>query len=163
MITRKELEKLVIFKGGPGEVSIEDAMACVGDNGSTSLDSVIYAAAEGNLVNLEIALERILNEGMQPVTILRAIARHLQRLHLAFGMMDKGHSPEQAIKILRPPIIFKFTNSFRQQLQRWSKVKVAHAIELVTEAELDCKTTGLPAQAICGRTLLRLAQAARKT
>ena len=58
--------------------------------------------------------------------------------------------------------MFKYTSGFRQQLQRWSKNKIAHAIELVTEAELDCKTTGLPAEAICGRALLRIAQAARK-
>jgi len=162
MVTRKELEKLALYKGAPGKVSLEDARVCVGDNGSSSLDSVIYTAAGGDLVGLEVALARVLNEGLHPIAILRAIARHLQRLHLASGVMDKGQSPDQAMKALRPPIIFKFTNSFRQQLQRWSKNKIAHAIELVTEAELDCKTTGLPAEAICGRALLRIAQAARK-
>ncbi|MBT3767314.1 MAG: DNA polymerase III subunit delta [Rhodospirillaceae bacterium] len=162
MVTRKELEKLALFKGAPGEVSLEDAMACVGDNGATSLDSVIYAAAGGDLSGLETALARVLNEGLHPVAILRAIGRHLQRLHLASGAMDKGQSPDQAMKSLRPPIIFKFTNGFRTQLQRWSKYKLAHALELVTEAELECKSTGLPAEAICGRALLRIAQAARK-
>jgi hypothetical protein len=34
---------------------------------------------------------------------------------------------------------------------------------LVTEAEIDCKTTGTPAEAVCGRTLIRLASAARST
>jgi len=163
MVTRKELEKLALFKGEPGEVSLEDAMACVGDNGATSLDSVIYAAAGGDLPGLETALARVLSDSLHPVAILRAIGRHLQRLHLASGAMDKGQSPDQAMKSLRPPIIFKFTNGFRGQLQRWSKVKLAHALELVTEAELDCKSTGLPAEAICGRALLRIAQAARKS
>jgi DNA polymerase-3 subunit delta len=162
MITRKELEKLALFKGVPSEVSIEDARVCIGDNGSSSLDSVIYTAAGGDLIGLEVALARVLNEGIHPVAILRSIARHLQRLHLASGVMDKGQSPDQAMKALRPPIMFKFTNDFRQQLQRWSKNKIAHAIELITEAEIDCKTTGLPAEAICGRALLRIAQAARK-
>jgi len=162
MVTRKELEKLALFKGGPGKVSLDDAVACVGDNGATSLDSVIYATAGGDLSGMEAALARVLNDGLHPVAILRAIARHLQRLHLATGVMDKGHSSGQAMKLLRPPIIFKFTNGFRSQLQRWTKIKLAHALELVTEAELECKTTGLPAEAICGRTLLRIAQAARK-
>jgi DNA polymerase-3 subunit delta len=162
MVTRTELQKLALFKGAPGEVSLSDAKVCVGENGASSLDSIIYTAASGDLIGLEIALASILNEGLHSVVILRGISRHLQRLHLAAGMMDTGLSEDQAMKALRPPIMFKFTNSFRQQLQRWSKNKIAQAIELVTEAEIDCKKTGVPTEAICGRALLRVAQAARK-
>jgi hypothetical protein len=28
-------------------------------------------------------------------------------------------------------------------------------------AEMDCKTTGMPIEAVCGRALMRIAQAAR--
>ncbi|MBT4488179.1 MAG: DNA polymerase III subunit delta, partial [Rhodospirillaceae bacterium] len=37
----------------------------------------------------------------------------------------------------------------------------AQALAILTEAELDCKTTGLPAEAICGRALIRIANAAQ--
>ena len=33
-------------------------------------------------------------------------------------------------------------------------------LKILTEAELDCKTTGMPDQAICERALLRVAHAA---
>ncbi len=162
MVTRKELEKLALFKGAPGEVSLNDARVCIGDNGSSSLDSIIYTAAGGDLIGLDVALARVLNEGLHPIAILRGMARHLQRLHLASGTIDAGMSTDQAMKALKPPINFRFTNSFRQQLQRWSKNNLAQAIQLLTEAEIDCKRTSMPAEAICGRALLRVAQAGRK-
>ena len=39
--------------------------------------------------------------------------------------------------------------------------EAAEALDLVTGAELDCKTTGMPANEISGRALLRISQAAR--
>jgi hypothetical protein len=35
------------------------------------------------------------------------------------------------------------------------------AMGLITETEIACKTTGTPAEAVCGRMLIRLAHAAR--
>ena len=37
----------------------------------------------------------------------------------------------------------------------------AMAMEIILEAERACKTTGLPAEAVCGRALMRVAWAAR--
>jgi DNA polymerase-3 subunit delta len=34
-------------------------------------------------------------------------------------------------------------------------------LSILLEAELDCKTTGMPDRALCSRALLRIAQAAR--
>ena len=48
------------------------------------------------------------------------------------------------------------------QLQRWSAERLGTALDLLVAAELDCKTTGLPAEAMCGRCLTQLTVAARK-
>ncbi len=62
---------------------------------------------------------------------------------------------------LRPPVIFLFKDRFQAQMRCWPTARLAAAMELICEAELRCKTTGLPAEAVCGRALMRLAQAAR--
>mgnify|MGYP002279672751 CR=1 FL=1 len=77
-------------------------------------------------------------------------------------MVEAGRSADQAIKSLRPPVIFKQAERFRGQLRRWPPDRLAAALDLLTAAEMDCKTTGLPAEAICGRALMRIAQAAGK-
>ena len=107
-------------------------------------------------------MSRVLIEGVTPVGVLRAASRHLQRLHLANGLVSKGRSPEQAMKALKPAVIFKYVDRFRGQLRSWPNHRLAEAMELICEAELDCKTTGLPAEAICGRALMRISQAARR-
>ena len=160
-VTRSELEKLALYMGGPGTVRIEDAAAAVGDSGIMSIDSTIYAACGGDPRALDRSLARAFAEGVQPVTLLRAAARHLQRLHLARSLVDKGRSPDQAMMALRPPVFQGLKDGFRDQTRRWDGERLAVALEIVTEAELDCKTTGTPVEAVCGRALMRLAQAAR--
>jgi DNA polymerase-3 subunit delta len=160
-ITRSELEKLAVYMGGPGTVTLDDAAAAVGDCSGMSVDSVIYATFGGNPRALDRMLQKALAESVQPVAILRATARHLQRLHLASSLVAAGRTPDQAMQALKPPVFMMFKTRFRKQLRLWSGDRLAAAFDIVTQAELDCKTTGLPAEAICGRALFRLAQAAK--
>lgn len=159
-VTRQELDKLAVYKGAPGVVTLEDAEAAVGDSTQTSMDAVIYAACGGDSARLDRALEKALAEGLQPVSILRSTARHLMRLHVARTLMSSGRSADQAMQALKPPVFFGVKDAFRDQLRRWDENRLTGALALVTEAELDCKTTGTPADAVCGRTLIRLAFAA---
>ncbi len=159
-VSRRELEKLALYTGQGKTASLEDAMACVGDNAASSLDSIVYAVAGGRLGDLDRALRRAFLEGAQPVQVIRAVARHLLKLHWVVGRVAKGASPEVAIKDLRPLIIFKFVDAFRAQVRIWQGSLLPKALSLAMEAELDCKTTGFPAEAICSRTLMRIAQMA---
>jgi DNA polymerase-3 subunit delta len=43
----------------------------------------------------------------------------------------------------------------------WPAERLATALDLVIAAELECKTTGLPAEAVAARALMRIAHAAR--
>lgn len=160
-VTRGELEKLALYKGSPGEVSIDDVRAAIGDGARTTLDDVVYSAASGDMQKLDLGLSRTFDEGVHAVAVVRALERHFQRLHLARGEMDGGKSPADAMKSLRPPIIFLRADQFRSQLNLWPNARLTRAFELLTQAELDCKTTGLPAEAVCGRALIQIARAAR--
>ena len=156
-VTRNEVEKLALYKGGPGTVELEDAIASVGDSAATSLDGVVYAAAGGQWRDLDRALDRAWREGLSPVAALRAMARHQTRLHLAIALVAAGLSPARAMKALRPPVIFKFEDRFGAQMRSWRGPRMAAALELLIAAEVECKTTGQPAQLLCGRVLMRIA------
>ncbi len=162
-VTRRELEKLALYKGGPGSVGLEDALACVGDSAAASMDGLAHAVAAGDLGGVEGALRRAFSEGASEIAILRAVAGHFRRLHLATGLIAAGRTPDQAMAALKPAVFFKLKESFRATLRQWTGGRLARALEMLTEAELDCKTTGLPATALCGRALMRIAQAARRT
>ena len=79
---------------------------------------------------------------------------------LAAGLTAAGHAPEQVMARLRPPVFQRSRESFRRQMALWPVERLGPALDILTEAELDCKTTGMPDQAICERALMRIAHAA---
>lgn len=161
LVTRSELEKLALYMGGGGEVSLEEAQACVGDNAAFSLDAVAIAAASGDMAGVDAALVRALRDGLAPIQILRSVARYFHRLFFVAALVEKGAALETAVGKLRPPVFFKVKPQFTAQARKWRGDKLARALEILTEAELRCKRTGTPADAVCSRALLQIAAAGR--
>ena len=160
LVTRSELEKLVLYAGDGGHVGLDEARAVVADSAALSLDDALFAAAEGDAAALDRALARIFQQGESPVTVVRALLRHLQRLHLLAAQIAKGGSIDAAIRGARPPIFFRAQDSYRRQLSRWGEARLRHALDRVGEAEFRMKLTGLPAETICREVMFALAQRA---
>lgn len=156
LVTRAELEKLTLYAGDGGRIDLDDARAVIADSAALSLDDAILAAAEGDAAALDRALVRVFQEGESPVTVIRAMLRHLQRLHLLAARVAAGGTIEEAIRAARPPIFFKEQDSFRRQLQRWSEVRLRGALQRVADAEFRMKLTGLPAETLCREALFAL-------
>jgi DNA polymerase III subunit delta len=160
-VSRGELEKLSIYMGAETNVTLEHAIACIGDSGAFSLDNVTYACANGDHAGLETALLRCFDEGNQPIMILRMLARHFHKLHLVKGASQKGNSLDQSLQKIRPPIIYKQLPAFKKQVGIWDLNRITMALDILTQAEQDCKITGNPPETICSRALMRIAQASR--
>jgi DNA polymerase-3 subunit delta len=161
LLTRAELEKLTLYAGDGGHVGLDEARAVVADSAALSLDDALLAAAEGDGAALDRAMARVFQEGESPVSVIRALLRHLQRLHLLAAQIAGGRSAEEAIRAARPPIFFKQQDSYRRQLARWSEARLRRALDRIAEAEFRMKLTGLPAETICREAMFALAQAAR--
>ncbi|MBK20498.1 MAG: DNA polymerase III subunit delta [Rhodospirillaceae bacterium] len=161
MVSRSELEKLRLYMGEESEVSLEDAAACVGDSAAMALDDIAFAAGFGNIDKLTHLMDRMRREGTAAITVLRAVARHFQRLHFASGSIDDGKSADIALKALRPPVFFKQADSFRAQLRIWPTNRLGQVIESLAEAEVQCKSTGMAAETVCDQTMLRIGAMAR--
>ena len=161
-LTRAELGKLALYMGEPGRVSLIDATACIGDTAALGLDDLALTTADGDHAGAQRVLDRLLREGVHPVGMLRAVARHFLRLHLAAGHLAQGKSVDQAMAALKPPVIFKAAERFRRQLSRWPVDRLGRTLEVLTEAEADCKTTGMPAAEITSRALMMIARAAAR-
>jgi DNA polymerase III subunit delta len=161
-VTRRELEKIVLYVEPGGRVGLAEAEACVGDGAATSLDDVTIAAASGDYPALDTALRSCEANGDNAVSIVRAVQRYFHRLHLAAGIMQTGVNANQAMSALRPPVFFKQQDAFRRQLGMWRPATLSTALQILTDTELDCKSTDLPDTALLGRALMRVAQAARQ-
>lgn len=159
-LTRSELEKLALYMGGPGRVGLGDAAAVIGDGSLLSMDDLILAAADGEHDKAQRMLGRLLGEGIGVIAVIRALLRHFQRLHLVQAALQQGATLDQAMAALRPPPHFRAAPKIRAQSGRWTAPRLAQALQILMMAEIDCKKTGAPDQAICGRLIFSLAQMA---
>jgi DNA polymerase III subunit delta len=163
-ITLQELDKLILYMGSAeekGRIRLEDVAACIGDSASTRIDSIVDAATSGDFAALDVALSKAGEADTAPVAILISVIRHVQQLHLVLGRIEAGSNQDAAIKSLRPPMHFKRQASLKRQCGLWNRKRLERAMELLGDADRQCKTTGLPAREICSQALMRVAQGAR--
>lgn len=162
MISRSELEKLALYALKEGQVTLTDAMACVGDSSARHYDDVIQAVSQGNVVNLDAALTRLVEEGLNPVGALRMMISYFQKLHLVKGQVSQGASADQAMKSLRPPLFFKAADQFRANLNNWAVNNLQRALQILLEAEKDCKSGLAIPETIAHRAMIKVAVARQK-
>jgi DNA polymerase-3 subunit delta len=161
MLTRSELEKLALYAGEGGRVELEDARLSISDTAALELDDAVMAATEGDASKVERVLGRVLQEGESPVSIIRAVLRHLHRLHPLAARVAAGSAIDEVLRSARPPVFFKQEDSFRRQLALWTDAALRQQLDRVARAELNMKTTGLPAETICREAMLAVARAVR--
>ena len=157
-VTRRELEKLVLYARGQKQVTLEDVRASMGDEAEARIEEACDAAGLGDLPRLDLALERLWTADVSPVAVLRQAMSHFQRL-LLVGAAREG--AEEAIKRLRPPLHFSRVSAFKSQAQKWNSARLVDALDLLFEGEALCKTTGVPAEAVCGRAMFNVAAMGR--
>jgi DNA polymerase-3 subunit delta len=160
-LLRGEIEKLALYVHPATRIGEETVRAIVGDGGGASLDALALAVGEGDLVALERALRQLDEEGTAPVALLRAVQRHLQRLHLGAAKVAAGESAAGAVAALRPPVFWKAKARFEAAVGRHAPARLAASLDALTQAELDAKTTGLPDATLARRALTRCALALR--
>jgi DNA polymerase-3 subunit delta len=161
LLTRSEVEKLALYAGEGGRVELDDARLSIGDSAALDLDDLVMAAAEGDAARLERVLDRIFQDGTSPVTVVRALLRHLQRLHGLAALVGAGTSIAEAMRNARPPVFYQYQESMRRQLEGWNEARLRVQLDGLARAELNMKQTGFPAETLCRQALSTLVQAAR--
>lgn len=160
-VTRRELEKLALYAHGKERVTLEDVRAVLGDAADVRIEEACDAAGAGDLKSLDLALERLWTEDTSPIAIVRLAMSHFQRLAVARAGVERGERIDEVMRRLRPPVHFMRSTAFKTQAQKWTEQRLGDALDLLLETEAQCKTTAIPAQAACGRTLFNIAAMAR--
>jgi DNA polymerase-3 subunit delta len=113
-------------------------------------------------VALDRALDRVFAEGGNPVQLVRSLQRHADQLHLVSGHASRGGNLESAMfKARGLPRGGPVRQRFEQHLRSWPLPRLSAALTRILDAELECKSTDMPDEAIARRLCLALASAAR--
>lgn len=162
-VSRAEIDKLILYCGpkatrsGPGMVTVADVRASLVDGLGHALEDAAAAAVDGAPRHLSDALHKAQAAGASPIGFLRTLQRQVSRLQSARTHMDHGESVASAMNKLRPPVFFGEQRDFERRLHNWPSGRLGLAMRLLTEAELEAKTTGAPQRELVERAALKIA------
>jgi len=160
-ITRAELDKLVLYMGDEKKVSLEDAMANVGDQSAVGQDDLCTAIGLGDLRGLERQIERNLAESNE-ISLIRAVVRHFMKLHQVTARVARGEQLEAAMAGLRPPVFWKAVDGFKAQCRRWPAETIGQALLRLAEIEAEAMRQHQFADTLTRRGLMEIAAMAGK-
>ncbi len=157
-----EIDKLITYMGERKAVSVEDVRAVVSDQSSSDSDDVCYDTAGGYSAKAQAALQKLLNEGTEPVSIVRSLIYHFNKILACQALLAKGETLDKALFKMTPRIIFFRESSFKRQVMLWKTEKVFSVLDLLYKCERDCKTTTMPAEEVLSYALMQIASAAAR-
>lgn len=158
-VTYQELEKLVVFAGDEKKLYLSDTQKLVDYNQETQLDDVINSVADKNIAALEKNLTQHLREGTQPILYLRSLQKYFNRLYFINTQIKQNNqSAEMVIAGLRPAVHFKQKDNLIRHARSWNTENTVKALRLLITAELQCKSSDIPAIPASSRELFKVTQ-----
>ena len=159
-IIRNEVEKLALLAGPGGQLDLDAARACSGENAAGSADEGVLAAMGGRIEAADSGVDAAVQDGLAGVAIIRIAIALLQRLHQARLRMDGGESAADAMRFMRPPVFFRAQAATAASLALWSSQALLRALEEARQTELACKRTGSRQELLARRLVAGLARQA---
>jgi DNA polymerase-3 subunit delta len=153
---RGEIDKLMLYMGTDKAIRLDDVRAACGEAGDQSLDDLLYAIGSGKTESALRAYNKLVEEGVAIVTILRALQGHFRRLHYTRALMNDGLDVETAMKKLQPAVFFKYADSFKAQLRKWPENKLLSFLQRLSQVEAQTKQTGTPVETLGSQVVLSL-------
>ena len=161
MATRQELEKLFCYLGYKKVIDLKDVFDIITDTQSASVDVFCHAVATGDMKKAEKEYRLMLENGENPVGIIRILFNYFNKLLDASDTMEKA-GMDMAVKKIMKPAQFRLEASFQQQIRIWKKSFILKVLNLLLDGEKQVKSTGLPAELILSRIVIQITNVARK-
>lgn len=156
-ITRQELQKILLYVGDTGALSLEEAEALIGNFAERTMDDFCTALADGLAADTDAVMQKILQENVQPVVVLRSINRYFQKLHNLHAQMQAGGvSIDQVIENLKPKVFYKQLPILKRHVLTWKPVRIEKALAIVLKAEQATKESGNVAEIQLQQAILAL-------
>lgn len=148
-VSISEIAKLATYTWDTREITLADVDALIPDNATHEGSDIAYALVAGDAARFDKHVSAMLRDGTQPIMILRAIGRHIQRLSTVHSL-SQDMPVEDAMKQLKPAVFFKEEAAFKQQLRALPHAALLRLLKRVVEAEEAIKTGRLSPELALG-------------
>jgi DNA polymerase-3 subunit delta len=159
-VTRRELEKLVLYARESKRLTRDDVLALCADNAALVLDEIADALGTGRAQALDLALERALAAAVNAQQILASALNHFATLRRWRGEVDLGKSPAAVLDGARPRPHFSRRASLERQLRLWSDDALIAALDRLQSAVADSRKRYELQETIARRALLAISMMA---
>jgi len=161
MIIQQEISKLALYLYNENDqtrkvLSEKDARNCIKNTSLVSLDKLIFAIGSKSQTQTDALLTKSFEDGINPITIIRALQKHFIRLHFVKDQIDKGLNIQVALEKLTPKVFFKWKEAFKNQSYNWSKKQIQQTLLQLFKIEIYLKTTSFPKKELCRRLCFRI-------
>ena len=162
----QELEKLALYLDAAPDrmASVEpdalDALGTASEEGD--LSRLAHAVFGGQPLRADEELARLACEGIEGVTVLRALGRRALQLAQLRAQVAQGDSVERVMETAGKAIFWKERDQIADELARWTPDRLATAIGRLGEAERQVKAPGYPGHALVEEDLLAIARVAAR-
>ncbi len=155
--TRSELEKLVLYAHGAGEITLDHVAAVVCDASNLILNEAVDAAFDGGFPALDARLRHIFAGASDYQALLAAALRHAMDLHRA------RRDPEEGIRGGSgfAGVGFKQQEAFERHLRAWTRPSLGRAIDTIAEAIARARREPKLGPSLAARALWTIMEAAR--
>jgi DNA polymerase-3 subunit delta len=149
-----EIEKSVIFVKDRKNITYEDVRMAVGDFREYTPFDLADALGRRDRQKAFLVLNRLLQEGEQPVGLLASIAWNFRRLMRAKSMEAAGVGYEEIKKKLR--VIFHQSAAFQQQMRSYTLPEIEGFFGALLSADRALKSSGLGGRLVLERMIIDL-------
>lgn len=159
-VTRRELEKLVLFAEQSKRLTREDVLTLCADNAALVLDEIADALGSGHAQALDTALERALAAAVNTQQILISALGHFATLRRWRSEVDAGKSAGAVLDNARPKPHFSRRASLERQLRVWTDDALNAALDRLQTAVADSRKRYDLQETIAKRALLAISMMA---
>ena len=138
-IIKTEIEKLILYKLDSKEINLEDCMSIISGSTISNADLLFIYFAKKETDKYLNELDKLIENEVSPVWILRTLARYLQNLVTIKICEGFGMGIEESMKMLKYKVFFKYLNDFKYICRNTTLSQASNMLEKVTKIELKYK------------------------
>ena len=154
---KQTIEKLALYKlNDETSLTHQDISKCIPISNEAQIEEVLTVVLSGNHLKINHIVSRLQSQGVLPVTLVIAAARHFKTL---FSVATNPKGPGAGAATLRPPVYGPRKESLIKQAQKWEPEKIKGAIKIITATDLQLRSENqqAPQMALVERLFIRLA------
>ncbi len=155
--TRSELEKLMLYAHGAGEITLDHVAAIVCDASNLIAGEAVNDAFFGDFTALDARLRHIFAGASDYHALLAAALRHALDLHRARRDAEEG--PREGPGFAGAG--FRQKEAFERHLCAWTRTSLGRAIDTLAEAVSRARREPKLGPSLAARALWTIAQTAR--